>query len=155
MVSDGDKFFAKILTHEGVDEKVEDVDSSENENFLKDLFEENRDQICKGASLAVELLPFGKWAKVLMKGGMNLATVDADRNIKDKDNVDEKLEDLIYAFDSKNNREDFPPNKKYPQSKKLQSRTQNKMYRKANPTMPNRCGAGLMKFNRVQKIPSA
>jgi len=104
LVSGGDKFFAKILAHEGIEFEAEvEVDATENENFLRKLFEENREQICKGASLAVELLPFGKWAKVLMKGGINLAAVDADRNIKDKDKLDDKLEDLFYAFDGKNN----------------------------------------------------
>ncbi|MBR0061737.1 MAG: hypothetical protein IJP68_09705, partial [Selenomonadaceae bacterium] len=104
LVSGGDKFFTKILAHErlAVEAEVE-VDATENENFLRNLFEENHDQICKGASLAVELLPFGKWAKLLMKGGINLAAVDADRNIKDKDKLDEKLEDLFYTYDSKNN----------------------------------------------------
>lgn len=104
LVSGGDKFFTKILAHEGLAVEAEvEVDASENENFLRNLFEENRDQICKGASLAVELLPFGKWAKLLLKGGINLAAVDTDRNIKDKDKLNEKLEDLFYAFDGKNN----------------------------------------------------
>ncbi|MBR0288994.1 MAG: dynamin family protein, partial [Selenomonadaceae bacterium] len=96
LVSGGDKFFAKILAHEGFDAEVE-VDATENENFLRELFEENRDQICKGASLVVELLPFGKWAKLLMKGGINLAAIDADRSIKRRDKLDNKLEDLFYA----------------------------------------------------------
>ncbi len=96
LVSGGDKFFAKILAHEGFDAEVE-VDATENENFLRKLFEENRDQICNGASLAVELLPFGKWAKLLMKGGINLAAVDADKSIKRRDKLDNKLEDLFYA----------------------------------------------------------
>lgn len=102
LVSGGDKFFAKILAHEGFNAEVE-VDATENENFLRKLFEENRDQICKGASLAVELLPFGKWAKLLMKGGINLAAIDADKSIKERDKLDEKLEDLFYAYDTKNN----------------------------------------------------
>ena len=96
LVSGGDKFFAKILAHEGFDAEVE-VDATENENFLRKLFEENREQICKGASLAVELLPFGKWAKLLLKGGINLAVIDADRSIKRRDKLDNKLEDLFYA----------------------------------------------------------
>ena len=96
LVSGGDKFFAKILAHEGI-EVAEDVDASENENFLRNLFEENRNQICNGASLAVELLPFGKWAKVLMKGGINLTAIDADKSIKSRDKLDNKLEDLFYA----------------------------------------------------------
>ena len=105
LVSGGDKFFAKILAHEGFDAEVE-VDATENENFLRNLFEENRDQICKGASLAVELLPFGKWAKLLMKGGINLAAIDADKSIKRRDKLDNKLEDLFYAQNwSKCNRE--------------------------------------------------
>ena len=102
LVSGGDKFFAKILAHEGFNAEVE-VDATENENFLRKLFEENRDQICKGASLAVDLLPFGKWAKLLMKGGINLAAIDADKSIKERDKLDEKLEDLFYAYDTKNN----------------------------------------------------
>ena len=96
LVSGGDKFFAKILAHEGFNAEVE-VDATENENFLRELFEENREQICKGSSLAVDLLPFGKWAKLLMKGGINLAAVDADRSIKRRDKLDNKLEDLFYA----------------------------------------------------------
>lgn len=96
LVSGGDKFFARILSHEGFNAEVE-VDATENENFLRRLFEENREQICKGASLAVDLLPFGKWAKLLMKGGINLAAVDADKSIKRRDKLDNKLEDLFYA----------------------------------------------------------
>ena len=96
LVSGGDKFFSRILAHEGFNAEVE-VDATENENFLRKVFEENRDQICKGASLAVELLPFGKWAKLLMKGGINLIAVDADKSIKRRDKLDNKLEDLFYA----------------------------------------------------------
>ena len=102
LVNSGDKFFARILAHEGF-EVEDDIDASENENFLRKLFEENRDQICKGASLAVDLLPFGKWAKLLMKGGINLAAIDADKSIKERNKLDEKLEDLFYAYDTKNN----------------------------------------------------
>ena len=97
LVSGGDKFFAKILAHEGIDEKVEDIDASENENFLRNLFDENRDQICKGASFVVELLPFVKWAKLLMKAGVNLAQINADKSIKGRDKLDHKLEDLFYT----------------------------------------------------------
>ena len=96
LVSGGDKFFARILAHEGIAEDIE-VDATENENFLRELFEENRDQICKGASLAVDLLPFGKWAKLLMKAGINLAAVDADRTVKPRDKLDKKLEGLFYS----------------------------------------------------------
>lgn len=96
LVRGGDKFFIKILAHEGI-EVAEDIDASENENFLRELFKENRDQICKGASLAVELLPFGKWAKLLMKAGINLAQINADKSIKGRDKLDHKLEDLFYT----------------------------------------------------------
>ena len=98
LVSGGDKFFARILAHEGlaVEDETE-IDASENENFLKELFEENREQICKGASFAVELLPFGKWAKLLMKSGINLAQIKADKSIKGRDKIDHKLEDLFYS----------------------------------------------------------
>ena len=98
LVSGGDKFFARILAHEGLVVETEDnVDSTENENFLRELFEENRDQICKGMSFAVELLPFGKWAKLLMKCGINLAQIKTDKSIKGRDKLDHKLEDLFYS----------------------------------------------------------
>ena len=96
LVSGGDKFFARILAHEGLEQEIE-VDATENENFLRELFEENREQICKGAAVAVEFLPFGKWAKLLMKAGINLAAIDADRTVKSRDKLDKKLEGLFYS----------------------------------------------------------
>ena len=98
LVSEGDKFFARILAHEGlVLEDETEIDASENEKFLRELFEENREQICKGTSFAVELLPFGKWAKLLMRAGINLAQIKADKSVKGRDKLDHKLEDLFYA----------------------------------------------------------
>ncbi len=98
LISGGDKFFARILAHEGIDSETQ-IDATENENFLRDLFAENRDQICKGASFAVDLLPFGKWAKLLMKAGLNLAQIKADKSVKRRDKLDNKLEDLFYSPD--------------------------------------------------------
>lgn len=72
LISGGDIFFAKILAHAGTTAEVE-VDASENENFLRNFFEENRDVIYKGVSTAANFLPLGKWAKLLMKAGVNLA----------------------------------------------------------------------------------
>ena len=105
LISGGDEFFERILAHKGIDTEVE-IDASENENFLRNLFEENKDQICKGAS-------FGKWAKLLMKGGINLAQIRADKNIRDRDKLDTKLEDLFYTYDStKDNWSRLPADKK-------------------------------------------
>ena len=98
----GITFFEKILAHDGVKSEVE-VDSSANENFLRNFFQENRDQIRKGADLAIDLLPLGKWAKLIMKAGINLQEMKSDRSVKDRDKLDSKLEDLFYTYDSKNN----------------------------------------------------
>lgn len=146
LVSGGDIFFARILAHEGVEEKVEDIDASENEYFLRKIFEENRDQICKGASLAVDLLPFGKWAKLLMKGGINLLAVDADRNIKDKDKLDEKLEDLFYTFDGKNNWGRFSAEQKISSIEKVIA-----AYSKQNVTQSESDNAELL-LSQLDKI---
>lgn len=90
---DNRKFFATILAHEG---KEQDVDASENESFLRKVFEENKEQICKGADLALELIPIGKWAKLIMKAGVNLANIQIDQNIRKRDKIDSKIEDLVY-----------------------------------------------------------
>ena len=99
---DSINFFAKILAHEGLTLNNDDeIDASENENFLRNLFEENKEQICKGASYAVDLLPFGKWAKLIMKAGINLVDVQADKSIKNRDKLGNKLEDLFYGTNLK------------------------------------------------------
>jgi len=94
LISGGDKFFGKILAHEGLEGSL---DATENENFLKGFFAENREAICKGASIAVDLLPFGKWAKLLLKGGINLAQINTDKTIKGSEKLDRKLENIIYS----------------------------------------------------------
>ena len=91
-------FFAKILAHEGIDSATE-IDSTENENFLRKLYEENKDQICKGVNFAVDFLPFGKWAKLLMKSGINLAEMQSDKKIKGRDKLDYKIEEIFYNSD--------------------------------------------------------
>lgn len=98
MGTDGMNFFTKILVHEGiVSENEDDVDASENENFLRKLFEENKQKICEGASFVVDVLPFGKWAKLAMKAGINLAELKKDITVKNRDKLDSKLEDLFYS----------------------------------------------------------
>ena len=102
LVSGGDKFFTRILSHEGFETETE-VDATENENFLRRLFDENRNQICNGVSLAIELLPFGKWAKLLMKAGVDLAQIQTDKTIKSRDKLDTKLENLFYNANREKN----------------------------------------------------
>ena len=91
------------MAHEGIGkEEEEEVDASENENFLREIFEKNKEQVCKGASLAVDLLPFGKWAKLLMKAGINLAQLKNNKALKYEDQLGFKLENLFYTYNSKN-----------------------------------------------------
>ena len=63
---------------------------------MRKVFEENKEQICKGADLALELIPIGKWAKLIMKAGVNLANIQIDQNIRKRDKIDSKIEDLVY-----------------------------------------------------------
>ncbi len=93
-------FFEKILAHEGVDIEM-DIDAGENESFIRNIFREHVDILCKGAYLAIDLLPFGKWAKLLMKAGINLTASNSDKSVSDINRLDSKLEDLFY--NSKNN----------------------------------------------------
>lgn len=93
----GSKFFAKILAHEGVESSVDDdAESPENENFLRDLFMKHKDQVLRGASFALDLLPLGKWAKILMKVGINLNEMRSDGGTKARDKLDYKIEALLY-----------------------------------------------------------
>lgn len=96
LISGGDKFFAKILAHEGVETEIK-IDATENENFLRELFEENLDQICKGETLDVSSLPFRVWAEILMNANINLSQIRDDKSIKARDKLDNKLEDLFYS----------------------------------------------------------
>lgn len=100
--SDSRKFFATILAHEGCEQ---DIDASENESILRQFFEDNKEQICQGANLALDLIPVGKWAKLIMKAGINLANIRDDKSIKNRDKLDGnqgKLDTLIYGDAWKN-----------------------------------------------------
>lgn len=65
-------FFAKIFLHDENSASVEI--KSGLENFCK----ANKDAICAGLSFAVEVLPFGKWAKMLLRAGIKANDVPAD-----------------------------------------------------------------------------
>ena len=104
LVGGGNKFFARILAHEGVTSEVEvEIDATENEKFLRQIFEENRNQICKGQFVNIDTLPFVKWAKLIMKAGIHLNQMQLDRSIRESDRLDNKLEDLFYTYDGQNN----------------------------------------------------
>ena len=79
LIEGGTKFFARILTHEGVEFKAKvKVESTENEKVLRQIFEINKDQI----ALALNLLPIGKWAKLLMNAGIILNQINSS-NLRD------------------------------------------------------------------------
>jgi len=58
-------FFTKIFLH---DNNVSA--STEIKGGLENFFKANKDAICAGLSFAVEILPFGKWAKMLLRAGI-------------------------------------------------------------------------------------
>lgn len=93
---DSGTFFAKILAHEGIESEAEAAMTKENETYLKQLMEENKPQLCNGAALAIDLLPLGKWAKILVNAGINLAEMSKDTSAKDGDKFKEEFEMLIY-----------------------------------------------------------
>ena len=57
-------FFTKIFLHDNVSV------STEMKSGLENFFKANKDAICAGLSFAVEVLPFGKWAKMLLRAGV-------------------------------------------------------------------------------------
>lgn len=57
-------FFTKIFLHDNVSA------STEIKGGLENFFKANKDAICAGLSFAVEILPFGKWAKMLLRAGI-------------------------------------------------------------------------------------
>ena len=72
LVSGGNQFFARILAHEdSVAETSAEaeitVDAADNEVFLRELFREKIFQVCRGASVAIDSLPFESWAQILTK----------------------------------------------------------------------------------------
>lgn len=95
-------FFEKILAHEGVDTDVE-IDAGENEKILREIFNDNADQVCKGTPIDINSLPFNKWAKLLNKAGIDLKAIQSDRTVSESNRLESKLEDLFYSYDTKNN----------------------------------------------------
>lgn len=70
-------FFAKILLHKDC------LSDKKNEGVLGKFFEENKDALRNGASLALDLLPMSKWGKMLLKAGIKLdeMTPELKRNL--------------------------------------------------------------------------
>ncbi len=71
LIDGGTKFFARILAHEDVAVKAKtksNVNAADNEIFLRQIFEINKDQI----GVAISLLPIGEWAKLILQAGINL-----------------------------------------------------------------------------------
>lgn len=60
------QFFSQILAHE----KLGGQRETENEAGLRAFFEENKAQLSAGAAMTVDLLPLGKWAKLLARAGV-------------------------------------------------------------------------------------
>ena len=90
------KFFAMILAHEGIEDDSTEDDSEESINIkksLENLFNSHKGIITKGAALAVDILPMGKWAKLLMRAGINL--MDSQNTQK----LDNKLRNLFSSDD--------------------------------------------------------
>lgn len=81
-------FFAKIFLHDNVSA------SAEIKNGLENFFKSNRDYICAGLSFAVEMLPFGKWAKMLLRAGIKANEVP--------DRLKGKLQETFYKGDWSN-----------------------------------------------------
>lgn len=86
------KILSMILCHDGVasSDMVEN-EYEENQNALREFFEKNRKQLSYGADLAIELLPLGKWAKILGKAGINF--INADKRMK------KRIEDVLWGND--------------------------------------------------------
>ena len=74
--SDGEdrymEFFAKIFLHDNVSA------SAEIKSSLENFFKANRDAICAGLSFAVEVLPLGKWAKMLLRAGIKANEIPSE-----------------------------------------------------------------------------
>lgn len=66
------RIFAQILAHEQVPEIGDSGEASENRILqeLEKFFQENSELINKGATLALDVLPMAKWAKLLLKEGI-------------------------------------------------------------------------------------
>lgn len=73
------RMFSRILAHEDFAVHEE----AENEETIKNFIADHWEHIRMGASIAMELLPAGKWAKALSKAGIKLAgETDFDKKAK-------------------------------------------------------------------------
>lgn len=81
-------FFAKIFLHDNIAES--ETVKTALENFLK----ENRDVVFAGLSVAVNLLPLGRWAKLLLRAGVKANDLPAD--------LKSKLQGVFYRGDWQN-----------------------------------------------------
>lgn len=61
-------FFQMILAHKDIQKNA-----AANEQTLKDYFIKNSELMHKAGFLALEIIPFGKWAKIIAKAGMTLS----------------------------------------------------------------------------------
>lgn len=75
-------FFAKIILHDG------GMADEDNKNAFSKFFDENKEALREGASLALDLLPMGKWGKMLLKAGIKLQELNPV--------LKKKLQNVIY-----------------------------------------------------------
>ena len=141
-------FFEKVLAHEGVGVDADaEVDATENENLLRKIFDENSAQICKGAFIDIEKLPVGKWAKLLMKAGINL---QSNKNLSDS--LETKLEDLFYSYDNKNNWTRFSADQKIKAIEKVINTYAHGVSQSSADDEPNNLPKQLDEIQRRAKI---
>ena len=79
------EFFSKILLHENIST------GTDWKNSLEKFFKENKDTINSGLSFAIEALPFGKWAKLLLREGIKVNGIPED--------LQKKLRGAFYRSD--------------------------------------------------------
>lgn len=79
------EFFSKILLHTNSDA------DNENKDTLKKFFSDNKDAITNGLTIAADFLPLGKWAKLILRGGIKLNEMPA--------NLKSKLQSIFYNAD--------------------------------------------------------
>ncbi|MBQ7704759.1 MAG: hypothetical protein IJT73_04945 [Selenomonadaceae bacterium] len=69
-------FFLKIFLHENSNT------DAETESTLRKFFNDNKQYINAGVSIATEMLPFSKWAKILMRNGIQFNKIPNDLQYK-------------------------------------------------------------------------
>ena len=112
------RIFAQILAHEYAPNgsRHNNNDESETLQGLSKFFEENKEILNKGAELAINLLPMGRWAKLLLSAGVKLGVLsklsqmfnNRDFQIKwqrkSASQKQEFLDDFVKRYCEKNNR---------------------------------------------------